>query len=134
MQAFGEIKPAIIISRAFDYREDYQEERIAQAPDSGMKVLLKLPVISGRIREKIREKLVETFGGNFYEIIIGGAAFNSEVETLLHKIGFPLHGWLRRNRVCTDYYEDWHQFRPGSCGKTVPRMEVKINSTTRKTK
>ncbi len=129
MQAFGEIKPAIIISVPLIIEKIIKKNVLPKLQTPSMKVLLKLPVISGRIREKIREKLVETFGGNFYEIIIGGAAFNSEVETLLHKIGFPYtvgYGATECAPIIT--YEDWHQFRPGSCGKTVPRMEVKINS------
>ena len=73
---------------------------------------------------------METFGGRFYEIIIGGAAFNSEVEDLLKRIGFPYtvgYGATECAPIIT--YEDWHEFRKGSCGKAVPRMEVKINSS-----
>ena len=93
-----------------------------------MKVLLKLPLISTRIFEKIKEHLVEAFGGNFYEIIVGGAAFNSEVEDLLKRIGFPYtvgYGATECAPIIT--YEDWQNFKQGSCGKATPRMEVKIN-------
>ena len=94
-----------------------------------MKVLLKLPYISGKILDKIREHLVAAFGGNFYEIIIGGAAFNSEVEDLLNKIRFPYTvGYGATECAPIISYEDWHSFRKGSCGKAAPRMEIKINS------
>ncbi len=92
-----------------------------------MKVLLKLPVINSKIREKIREQLVEAFGGRFYEIIIGGAAFNSEVEQFLHKIGFNFTvGYGATECAPIISYVDWHEFRPGSCGKAAPRMELRI--------
>ena len=94
-----------------------------------MKVLLKVPVISGKILDKVRDSLKEAFGGNFYEIIIGGAAFNSEVESLLKKIGFNYtvgYGATECAPIIT--YADWHHFRQGSCGKAAPRMEVKVNS------
>ncbi len=94
-----------------------------------MKVLLKLPVINSKIREKIREQLVAAFGGRFYEIIIGGAAFNSEIEQFLHKIGFNFtvgYGATECAPIIT--YADWKEHRIGSCGRAVLNMEVKIDS------
>lgn len=55
----------------------------------GMKWLLKTPIVQDRILYRIRQKLVEAFGGNIYEVIIGGAAFNSDIDHFLHKTGFP---------------------------------------------
>ena len=92
-------------------------------------MLLRLPFISGKILDKVREGLVEAFGGHFYEIIIGGAAFNSEVEDLLHKIGFNYTvGYGATECAPIIAYEDWHNFSKGSCGKAAPRMEIRINS------
>lgn len=69
------------------------------------------------------------FGGRFYEIIIGGAAFNSEIEEFLHKTGFNFTvGYGTTECAPIISYVDWHDFRPGSCGKVAPRMEVRINS------
>ena len=130
MQAFAEIKPAIIISVPLIIEKIIKKNVLPKLQTPSMKVLLKLPLISTRIFDKIRERLVETFGGRFYEIIIGGAAFNSEVENLLKRIGFPYcvgYGATECAPIIT--YEDWHRFRQGSCGKAVPRMEVRIDST-----
>lgn len=94
-----------------------------------MKVLLKLPLINQRIRDKIREQLVAAFGGQFYEIIIGGAAFNSEIENFLYKMNFNYtvgYGATECAPIIT--YADWHERRLGSCGRVVPHMEIKIDS------
>ena len=94
-----------------------------------MKLLLRLPVISDKICQRIREKLYNAFGGNFYEIIIGGAAFNSEIEQLLHKIGFNYTvGYGATECAPIISYADWKELPLGSCGRIVPHMEVKIDS------
>lgn len=92
-------------------------------------MLLKVPLVRQKIKDKICEQLKSAFGGNFYEIIIGGAAFNREIEMLLHDIGFNYTvGYGTTECAPILAYEDWHDFVPGSCGKTAPRMEIKINS------
>ena len=129
LKAFGEIKPAIIISVPLIIEKIIKKNVLPKLQTPSMKVLLKLPIISTKIRERIRESLVQAFGGNFYEIIVGGAAFNSEVENLLHKIGFNYTvGYGATECAPIISYEDWHNFAPGSCGKAAPRMEVRINS------
>lgn len=129
LKAFAEIKPIIIISVPLIIEKIIKKNVLPKLQTPSMKVLLKLPYISGRILDKIREHLVQAFGGNFYEIIIGGAAFNSEVEDLLNKINFPYtvgYGATECAPIIT--YEDWQHFRKGSSGKAAPRMEVKIDS------
>ena len=129
LKAFGEIKPTIIISVPRIIEKTIKKNVLPKLQTPSMKVLLKLPIISTKIRERIRESLVQAFGGNFYEIIVGGAAFNSEVENLLHKIGFNYTvGYGATECAPIISYEDWHNFAPGSCGKAAPRMEVRINS------
>ena len=129
LKAFGEIKPTIIISVPLIIEKIIKKNVLPKLQTPSMKVLLKLPIISTKIRERIRERLVQAFGGNFYEIIVGGAAFNSEVENLLHKIGFNYTvGYGATECAPIISYEDWHNFAPGSCGKAAPRMEVRINS------
>ena len=129
LKAFGEIKPKIIISVPLIIEKIIKKNVLPKLQTPSMKVLLKLPIISTKIRERIRESLVQAFGGNFYEIIVGGAAFNSEVENLLHKIGFNYTvGYGATECAPIISYEDWHNFAPGSCGKAAPRMEVRINS------
>ncbi|MGM9695197.1 MAG: AMP-binding protein [Alloprevotella sp.] len=129
LKAFGDIKPAIIISVPLIIEKIIKKNVLPKLQTYSMKFLLKVPILSDKILDKVRAGLTEAFGGNFYEIIIGGAAFNSEVESLLKKIGFNYtvgYGATECAPIIT--YEDWHRFRQGSCGKAVPRMEVKVNS------
>ena len=129
LKAFSEIKPVVIISVPLIIEKIIKKNVLPKLQTPSMKMLLKLPLISGRILDKIREHLVAAFGGNFYEIIIGGAAFNSEVEDLLNKIRFPYTvGYGATECAPIIAYEDWHNFRKGSCGKAAPRMEIKIDS------
>ena len=129
LKAFGEIKPTIIISVPLIIEKIIKKNVLPKLQTPSMKVLLKLPFISGRILDKVREGLISAFGGNFYEIIIGGAAFNSEVEDLLNKIHFPYTvGYGATECAPIISYEDWQKFHKGSCGKAAPRMEIKIDS------
>lgn len=127
--AFAEIKPEIVISVPLIIEKIIKKSVLPKLQTVSMKLLLKLPIINQKIREKVREQLVAAFGGRFYEIIIGGAAFNSEIETFLHKIGFNFTvGYGATECAPIISYADWKEFRPGSCGKAAPRMEIKINS------
>ena len=129
LKAFGEIKPVIIISVPLIIEKIIKKNVLPKLQTPSMKVLLKLPFISGRILDKVRQGLIDAFGGRFYEIIIGGAAFNSEVEDLLNKIHFPYTvGYGATECAPIISYEDWQSFRKGSCGKAAPRMEIKIDS------
>lgn len=129
-KAFSEIQPHIVISVPLIIEKIIKKAVLPKLQTPSMKVLLKLPVISTKIREKIREQLVKAFGGQFYEIIVGGAAFNSEIEQFLHRIGFNFTvGYGTTECAPIISYADWHDFRPGSCGKAAPRMEIRINSS-----
>ena len=94
-----------------------------------MRFLMRLPVINDKIKATVRDHMIQGFGGNFYEVIVGGAAFNQEVEKLLKSIDFPYtvgYGMTECGPIIC--YEDYHKFVPGSCGKAAPRMEVRIDS------
>lgn len=94
-----------------------------------MKILLKVPIINDKIKATVREQMINAFGGNFYEIIVGGAAFNQEIEQFLKSIDFPYTvGYGMTECAPIICYEDWKYFKSGSCGKAAPRMEVKILS------
>jgi len=129
-QAFSEVKPDLIVSVPLIIEKIIKKAVLPKLQAPAVKVLLRLPYISDKICERIRLKLVEAFGGNFYEIIIGGAAFNSEIEQLLHRIGFNYtvgYGATECAPIIT--YEDWKELKLGSCGKVVPNMELRIDST-----
>lgn len=94
-----------------------------------MKLLMNIPLINDKLRNSVRQKVIEAFGGNFKELIIGGAALNKEVETFLRSINFPYtvgYGMTECGPLLS--YDGWQTFRKGSCGKAVPRLELKIDS------
>ncbi|MBR1712923.1 MAG: AMP-binding protein [Alloprevotella sp.] len=128
-KAFGEVKPDLIISVPLIIEKIIKKAVLPKLQTPSMKVLLRLPVISDKICERIRTQLYEAFGGNFYEIIIGGAAFNRDIDALLHRIGFNYtvgYGATECAPIIT--YNDWKEQQLGSCGKIVPNMELRIDS------
>lgn len=128
-EAFARVKPDIIISVPLIIEKIYKTKLKPFADKTIVKMLLKTPVIDAILKEKILSALLESFGGRFYEIIVGGAALNKEVETFLKKIGFPLtigYGMTECGPIIS--YEDWAKHKLGSCGKAVPRMEIKVDS------
>ncbi len=128
-EAFARVKPDIIISVPLIIEKVYKTKLKPIVDKKSMKVLLRTPVIDTIIKNKILTTLTESFGGKFYEIIIGGSAFNREVETFFKKIGFPHtvgYGMTECGPIIC--YADWKNHKLGSCGKAVPRMEVKIDS------
>ncbi|MBR1889431.1 MAG: AMP-binding protein [Alloprevotella sp.] len=128
-QAFAEIKPSLIISVPLIIEKIIRKSVLPKLQTPSMKVLLRLPYISDKIGERIRQQLYQAFGGNFYEIIIGGAAFNSEIEELLHRIGFNYTvGYGATECAPIMAYADWKDLPLGSCGRNVPHMEMRIDS------
>ena len=128
-QAFSDIKPAIIIAVPLIIEKIIRKKVFPKIQNNRMRLLLQMPVVSKKVREKICEQVVTAFGGNFEEVIIGGAAFNQEVEQFMYRIGFPYTvGYGATECAPIICYEDWKSFVPGSCGKAALHMEVKINS------
>ena len=128
-QAFTDVKPHIVIAVPLIIEKIIKKGVLPKMETLKMKMLMKLPIINNKINEAVRELLVKGFGGQFYEIIVGGAAFNSEIETFLKGLDFPYtvgYGMTECGPIIS--YEDWKNFRPGSCGKAAPRMEIRIDS------
>lgn len=128
-QAFADVKPHIVIAVPLIIEKIIKKNVLPKLETLKMKVLLKIPIINDKIKAAVREQMIQGFGGNFYEVIIGGAAFNQEVEKLLKSIDFPYtvgYGMTECGPIIC--YEDWKRFKPGSCGKAAPRMEVRIDS------
>ena len=116
-------------SRSIDYQKIIKKNVLPKLETPAMKILLKVPIINDKIKATVREQMINAFGGNFYEIIVGGAAFNQEIEQFLKSIDFPYTvGYGMTECAPIICYEDWKYFKPGSCGKAAPRMEVKILS------
>lgn len=128
-QAFSEVKPKIIIAVPLVIEKIIKKKVFPKIQTNKMKLLLNMPVINKKVNEKICEQVRAAFGGLFYEVIIGGAAFNKEVEMFLKRIGFQYTvGYGATECAPIISYADYHSFVPGSCGRPVVHMEVKIDS------
>ena len=128
-QAFSDVKPRVVISVPLIIEKIIKKNVLPKLETLKMKMLLKVPIVSDKIKAAVREQMIQAFGGNFYEVIIGGAAFNQDVEKLLKSIDFPYtvgYGMTECGPIIG--YSDWKDFKPSSCGKAAPRMEVKIDS------
>mgnify|MGYP003300497933 FL=1 len=130
MQAMSEVKPYLVIAVPLVIEKIYKSKVKPILEKEGVRVLMKLPVLSQMVMNKIREELVNAFGGEFYQVIIGGAAFNKEVEAFFKKIGFPVtvgYGMTECAPIIT--YDDWNIEKLYSCGKAAPNLEIRIDSS-----
>ena len=129
LKALSDIKPRIIICVPLILEKIVRKAVLPKIKDPKIRILMNLPIVGDQIKKRICQGMQEALGGNFYEAIVGGAAINAEIESLLKDIGF---------NYCVGYgatecapilaYEDWKLFKKGSCGKAVPRMTLKIDS------
>lgn len=128
-QAFSEIKPNLVVAVPLIIEKIIKKNILPKLQTPTMKILLKVPIINDKIKAAVREQMIHAFGGEFYEVIVGGAAFNQEIEQFLRSIEFPYTvGYGMTECAPIICYEDWKEFKPGSCGKAVKRMEVKVLS------
>lgn len=130
LKALAEVKPCVLVLVPLIIEKIVRKAVLPKLQDPKVRLLMKMPVVGQHIRKKICDGLTQALGGRFFEVIIGGAALNPEIETLLKEIGF---------RYCIGYgatecapiisYENWFDQVPRSCGKSVVNMEIKINSS-----
>ena len=128
-EAFAELHPAVVISVPLVVEKIVRKNIFPVVQSNRMKLLLNMPLINKKVKERICGMVREVFGGNLYEIMVGGAGLNKEVEEFFVNIGFPItmgYGTTETAPMITS--SDWKDFVPGSCGKTVKHMEVKIMS------
>ena len=129
-QAFAEVKPRIIIAVPLIIEKIIRKKVFPKIQNNRMRLLLNMPVVSKKVREKICEQVYQSFGGKLYEIIIGGAAFNQEIESFLKQIHFPYTvGYGATECAPIICYRDCYSFVQGSCGQQAYHMEVRIDST-----
>jgi long-chain acyl-CoA synthetase len=129
LDAFASIKPRIIITVPLVVEKIFKKQLLPAINKPFVKTALRLPLIDGRILKRINQRLTDFFGGNFIEVIIGGAAFSPVTEKFLKRIGFKYtvgYGMTECGPIIT--YEDWTNVPLFSCGKAAPRMEIKIDS------
>lgn len=128
-KAFREVKPKMIFTVPLILEKIYKKKILPVLEKKSIQLMLKIPLLERKVYAKILEELTQTFGGNFREIIIGGAALSKEVEEFLMKIGFPItvgYGMTECAPLVSYSSSEDHKFL--SCGKIVDRMEVKIYS------
>ena len=127
MQAFADIHPDVIIAVPLIIEKVYKS-KLKPILDRN-RLFFKLPFLDKVLERKVRNELVHSFGGNFEEIILGGAAFNPEVESFFHKIGFPYtvgYGMTECAPIIT--YAHWDKAKLYSCGRPALNMEIRIDS------
>ena len=129
MRTLAEVKPVIIVVVPLIIEKVVRKAVMPRIQDPGVRMLMGVPIIGDRIRKRICDGLTQALGGNFYEVIIGGAALNQEVEQLLHEIGFRYtvgYGATECAPIIT--YNDWKDQVVGSCGNNVIHQELRIDS------
>ncbi len=128
-QAFADVKPTLVVSVPLVIEKIIRKRVFPKIQNNVVRLLLNMPVISKKVKQKICEQVYEAFGGNAYEVIIGGAALNKEVEAFLHSIEFPYTvGYGTTECAPLISYQDWKSYAMGSCGRPVSGMEVRIQS------
>ena len=128
-EAFATVKPAIVISVPLVVEKIIRKRVFPKIQNNRMRLLLQMPVVSRKVKEKICEQVYQAFGGRAYEIIVGGAALSREVEQFLVGINFPITvGYGATECAPLISYSDYKDFEPASCGTAVDHMEVRIDS------
>ena len=128
-EAFGKVKPSLIVSVPLIVDKIVRKRVFPIVQTHKVKLLLNMPVISKKVKQKICEMVIDAFGGNMYEIIVGGASLNKEIEAFLKAIDFPVTvGYGATECAPLISYSDYKDFEPQSCGQPVAGMEVKILS------
>ena len=129
MQALSEVKPNIVIAVPLVIEKIYKSKVKPILEKEGIRFLMKVPGLDQIVLNKVRTELINAFGGEFIEVIIGGAAFNKEVEAFFKRMNFPFtvgYGMTECAPIIT--YDDWKVEKLYSCGKAAPNMEVRIDS------
>lgn len=129
MQAFQEIRPALILSVPLVIEKIYKSQLIPALRKPPVNILIHIPLLNRLIYKKIKAKMVDVFGGNFRELVIGGAPFNTEAERFFRKIKFPFtvgYGMTECGPLIS--YASWKTTQLGASGRVVDELNVKIDS------
>lgn len=130
IEALAEVKPAIVSSVPLTIDKIIRKRIFPQVQNSRIKLLSSMPVIGKKVKNSLCQMVRDLLGGNIYEVIVGGASLNKEIEDFLTDIGFPItvvYGATEAAPVIT--FTDKSLFAPGSCGLPLSHLEVKIDST-----
>jgi long-chain acyl-CoA synthetase len=128
-EAFKEVCPDVVVAVPLIIEKIIRKRVFPKIQSNAVKILLQMPVVQKKVKERICQEVYAAFGGRAYEIIVGGAPLNQEIEMFLKNIDFPFTvGYGTTECAPLISYCDYHDFEPGSCGKPLPNMEVKIDS------
>ena len=127
--AFAEIRPAIVITVPMVVEKIIRKRVFPRIQSKAVHLLLNMPVVNKRVKQRVCEQVMKAFGGHMYEVVVGGAPLNQEIEQFLHSIDFPLtigYGTTECAPLIT--FSDYHDYKYKSCGLVVDHMEVKVLS------
>jgi long-chain acyl-CoA synthetase len=130
MEAFARVRPKLIVAVPLIIEKIIKTRVFPTLERPLMKLLMHVPVLDDHLLAKIKQKIIDSFGGELRELIIGGAGVNKEVEAFLRRIRFPYtvgYGMTECGPLIS--YAAWDVQRPASCGKVVDRMEIRVDSS-----
>ena len=129
-EAFKEVCPDVVVAVPLIIEKIIRKRVFPKIQNNAIKMLLKMPVVSKKVKERIYQEVYAAFGGRAYEVIVGGAPLNQEIEQFLKSIDFPITvGYGTTECAPLISFSDYHDFIPSSCGQPVAGMEVKILSS-----
>ena len=129
-EAFKEVRPDVVVAVPLIIEKIIRKRVFPKIQSNAVKLLLQMPVVQKKVKERICQEVYAAFGGRAYEVIVGGAPLNQEIEQFLRSIDFPITvGYGTTECAPLISYCDYHDFVPGSCGTPLPCMEVKILSS-----
>ena len=129
-EAFTEVCPDVVVAVPLIIEKIIRKRVFPKIQSNAIKILLQMPVVSKKVKERICREVYAAFGGRAYQVIVGGAPLNQEIEHFLKSIDFPITvGYGTTECVPLISYSDYHDFVPGSCGTPLPCMDVKILSS-----
>lgn len=130
MKALSQVRPNLVVCVPLILEKIYRKMIVPMITRRAIRWALAVPFVDSAIYAKIRNRLIDAFGGCFEQVIIGGAPLNSEVEEFLCKIKFPFTvGYGMTECAPLISYTSWREFVPTSCGHVMPNMEVKISGS-----
>ena len=128
-EAFKEVRPDVVVAVPLIIEKIIRKRVFPKIQSNAVKIMLQMPVVQKKVKERICQEVYAAFGGRAYEVIVGGAPLNQEIEQFLKSIDFPITvGYGTTECAPLISYSDYHNFVPGSCGTPLPCMEVKIDS------
>ena len=129
-EAFKEVRPDVVVAVPLIIEKIIRKRVFPKIQTNAVKLMLQMPVVKDKVKQRICQEVYAAFGGRAYEVIVGGAPLNQEIEQFLKGIDFPITvGYGTTECAPLISYSDYHDFVPGSCGTPLPCMEVKIVSS-----